>query len=585
MSVQSLYRDFREGNLLVNRKYQRKLVWSVQEKQRLIDSILRDYPIPLILLAEQREVHGQGKYEIIDGIQRLNAIFSFIENGFDYEGRYFDITELPRAKQASEAGSFKSAIGSPLLSKPECANFLDYHLAVTIYPTSDETDITDVFSRINSGGRQLSYQEQRQAGVVSEFARIVRTLASEIRGDVSKDLLLLSEMPEISVDTTKEPHGYGIKADETFWCKQGILSIKQLKESEDEQTLADIAVSIVRKEPLPFSRELLDKLYDLETEDGKELMRQLAAYGGDRLSKEMKACFSVLKKVIEDCSEAPNYLRSKVRPDKSYTIKAPFYAIFMAFFQLIVEKKKSPDQPQRIMDALQDSAKKMGRATHYETVLNRRKNISLAIGLIQDYFVDKVPPVLGHGPSMTIDFENTLRRSRIETSRYEFKQGIIRLDAKRELDNDLLSRLVETACGIANLGPNSDGYIFLGVADRKSHAEHIQKLDHITPREIAERFVVGIDREAKLLNISVEEYTKKVISAFQNSKLSEPLKTHLITSFDTISMHGLSAIMIRIPAQKEVSFVDDQAYIREGSSTVPISGKRLVAITKLFEKE
>ena len=68
--------NFTERMLYVNRKYQRKLVWSVKEEQSLIDSIIKKYPIPLILLAET----DNNKYEIIDGMQRLNAIFSFIDN-------------------------------------------------------------------------------------------------------------------------------------------------------------------------------------------------------------------------------------------------------------------------------------------------------------------------------------------------------------------------------------------------------------------------------------------------------------------------------------------------------------------------
>jgi uncharacterized protein with ParB-like and HNH nuclease domain len=39
--VQAMYREYREGKLLVNRKYQRKLVWTIDEKRALIDSILR----------------------------------------------------------------------------------------------------------------------------------------------------------------------------------------------------------------------------------------------------------------------------------------------------------------------------------------------------------------------------------------------------------------------------------------------------------------------------------------------------------------------------------------------------------------
>ena len=52
-SIQSIYNWYREGRLFVNRRYQRKLVWTLEEKQKLIDSILKDYPIPAILLAEK----------------------------------------------------------------------------------------------------------------------------------------------------------------------------------------------------------------------------------------------------------------------------------------------------------------------------------------------------------------------------------------------------------------------------------------------------------------------------------------------------------------------------------------------------
>ena len=67
MSIQEIYRQYSEGKFLVNRKYQRKLVWTVDEKQFLIDSILSDFPIPLILLAKTED----DKYEIIDVTGRL----------------------------------------------------------------------------------------------------------------------------------------------------------------------------------------------------------------------------------------------------------------------------------------------------------------------------------------------------------------------------------------------------------------------------------------------------------------------------------------------------------------------------------
>ncbi len=45
-SIQEAYTWYRDGKLLVNRRYQRKLVWTVDEKQKLIDSILLGYPLP-----------------------------------------------------------------------------------------------------------------------------------------------------------------------------------------------------------------------------------------------------------------------------------------------------------------------------------------------------------------------------------------------------------------------------------------------------------------------------------------------------------------------------------------------------------
>jgi hypothetical protein len=50
---------------------------------------------------------------------------------------------------------------------------LDYQLAVTIFPGEKDDRITDVFGRINSGGKQLSDQERRQAGVLSPFAEVI----------------------------------------------------------------------------------------------------------------------------------------------------------------------------------------------------------------------------------------------------------------------------------------------------------------------------------------------------------------------------------------------------------------------------
>ena len=585
MSVQEAYRIYREGKFLVNRRYQRKLVWTEGEKARLIDSILKGYPVPLILLAERPAVYGSGTYEIIDGIQRLHAIFSFIENAFPIDDRYFDVSEFARAKQLADAKVFDMVDDeAPRLPPQECANILDYQLAVTIYPTTKDDEITEVFGRINSGGKQLSPHEVRQAGVITPFADMVRKLAAELRGDASKETLLLAEMPEISIDSRRLGQGYRLKAEDTFWCKQGILWIRQLRDSEDEEMIADIAASILLDEPIARSRELLDDLYNRDHELFEKVERALAAYGPGRIAEDIKLTFSVLRETIEAYSSEPNCLRGLVTPDKRNPIKTAFYAIFMAFFDLLARKEYSPGDSRGIMEALRNLQPKLKGSAHYTESQDRIQNIDITTGLIQRHFVKKEPPVLRHGPGLAIDFENSLRRSRIETPRYEFKQGLLRLSTKREPDNDLPLRLVETICGMANLGPDSTGYIYIGVADKLEDADRIRQFDGITPIEINQRYVVGIDREVSRLKTIHDKYLDQLIGAIRSSQLSEPLKTQVLTRIDTVEYRGFSIIRITVPSQSDVSLVGDSVFVRENSSTVEVKGRRLLAVQNLFRK-
>ncbi len=581
MSVQEAYRNYRDGKLIVNRKYQRKLVWSLSEKQSLADSVMKDYPIPLILLAEDS---SQSSYEIMDGMQRLNAIFSFIENHFPVEGRFFDTDEFSRAKQLAADGAFSVANKgtNAFLTPSEVADFLDYQLAVTVFPAGGEDKTTDVFGRINTGGRQLSLQERRQAGMVDDFSILVRKLASEIRGDTSREVLPLSEMPEISIDSVRAGLGYELKAEEIFWCKQGIMSTRQLRESEDEEIIADICASLALGQPIARSKELLDSYYNPLTCEYEQLRRSLAAYGVDRLYEEVKVTLSVLKEIIDEYSSENNALRSVINPGSTNPIKTAFYTLFMAMHQLVIVDELSPDDSKNIMEALKSLQSDIKTTAKYSKTEDRIKNIDKTKGLVLRYFVKKDPPMLRHGAGLALDLENSLRRSKVETGRYECKQGFVDLSTKRTEDKCLPNKILETICGIANLGPDADGFIFIGVADKKHDADRIKELDGIDYVTVGSRHVVGIEREFLHLRCDHESYVDRILSFVRNSELSDNLKHQILAQVDYVDYKGLSVIRIRIPAQKEISFLGDVAYTRENSSTVEAKGKKLLAISALF---
>lgn len=48
-TAEELYEWYLDDKLIINRRYQRKLVWSLEEKTALISSMTQQYPIPLLL--------------------------------------------------------------------------------------------------------------------------------------------------------------------------------------------------------------------------------------------------------------------------------------------------------------------------------------------------------------------------------------------------------------------------------------------------------------------------------------------------------------------------------------------------------
>jgi len=578
MSIQEAYRNYAEGKFLVNRKYQRKLVWTVDEKEFLIDSILNDLPIPLILLAQTKD----NKLEIIDGLQRMNAVISFIENCFAIKGKYFDVSQSSRAKQTADEGLFNMVTDKTILLDPKnCANFLDYQFAITIYPSSDENVVTDIFGRINSGGKQLSPQEKRQAGMLDKFSDTIRKISSEIRGDSSEDILNLSEMPEISIDSNREKIGYGLIAENIFWCKHGIIWKKQLRDSEDEESILDIVATIIKDEPIARSRELFNKIYDSESPEHKQLNAELIKYGPDRIMHEIKVTFSMIENVFDSLNSK---IIDIVNPKSSNPVKESFFSIFMAFFHLVVKEEKTPAEYGKIIQALIGLQKKMISTANYAVVSDREKNINTTIGLIQKYFVKKDPPVLRHGAGLALDFENSIRRAKIESNRYECKQGFFDLSDNRKMNENLYSEIIETICGISNIGPDADGFLFIGVADKDNDAERIKKLDGIDYKVINQRYIVGIDRELTLLKGKMDDYVNKLLGKISSSDLTDPLKSQVLSQFDIIDYKGLTVIRIRIPKQEGLSFIGKDSFIRENSKTIKLEGPKLISASKLFGK-
>jgi len=74
----------------MNPPYQRDYVWSLEQKQQLIESIFNVVPIGVFVFHRNSFNCESELYTVIDGKQRINALTEFYENRFQYKGKYFN---------------------------------------------------------------------------------------------------------------------------------------------------------------------------------------------------------------------------------------------------------------------------------------------------------------------------------------------------------------------------------------------------------------------------------------------------------------------------------------------------------------
>ncbi len=161
------------GMLTVNPEYQRGEVWKEAQQKKLIDSVLRGYPLPLIYLHhKKKQVAGlyRDDLEIIDGQQRITALDRFRQDAFklfdpikdDKTARFPDfIKKLP----CPWAQCDYSGLSDDLKEK-----FDNTELFIVKITTDNEDEARDLFIRLQAG-LPLNSQEKRDAwpGGYTEF--------------------------------------------------------------------------------------------------------------------------------------------------------------------------------------------------------------------------------------------------------------------------------------------------------------------------------------------------------------------------------------------------------------------------------
>ena len=148
-TIHQIFKLIQDGDIDFSPDFQRHFVWKeLEKKSRLIESIMLRIPLPVFYFAQD----DQGKFQIVDGLQRLTVIRDFLNNKFkhleylkDSEDRFFSLKEK------------KEPIEQKYVRRIEQAT-----LTINIIDAQTPTSVKlEIFKRINQGGKPLKSQEIR----------------------------------------------------------------------------------------------------------------------------------------------------------------------------------------------------------------------------------------------------------------------------------------------------------------------------------------------------------------------------------------------------------------------------------------
>lgn len=582
-NVQRLYSLYRENRFEVNRRYQRKLVWTIAEKRAFIDSLMKGFPVPLVLVAEFDRGDGP-RFEIIDGMQRLNAIFSFVEQDFDLAGKYFDLDTMAETKALKDSKALKQAL--PRLERASCVRLASYQVPLSVYRIESDAEVDEVFRRINSNGKHLSRQELRIAGNTSQFANLVRDLASRIRGDTSlSDILPLSKMKLLSISNRDLP--YGLDVDRIFWVEQGVITKEQLRDSTDEELVSDTLSYILLEQKPASSAEILNGLYGLpvsskENARADDVELAVKKFGEATIIAQYLAVLDVLKKAIVASGKRFNHLMFK---DAGPRVPRYFQVVFLALHHLLVTKEKIPKSPEALTKALDGIGNRIaisegGRWSAKE----RSENVLAVAGILEPAFKKRSTkdPALA---SWVTELENLLIQSTTEQTSFDFKQGIHRLDAKNELDPNVVSKIVKTLTAIANDAKDAVGYVLVGVADDVADKKRIEAAYGVEAKEYFSFYVTGVDGEIKKHYANDDEYLRKLVNLIRSQPVSDEVKAQLLRGIRLVRYYGRTVVVLRIESLDEPISFNDHYFERHGSDVIEVKGAQLSSLFKRFLRD
>lgn len=277
--VKWLMDNLKAGTIVIDNSFQRRYVWTPKDKVALIETILLGYPIPEIYLWQNDTDPETGEtiFSLVDGQQRLGAVYDFIYNDLKLNGPGLD------NKEAFYSGkTFKD------LEPESKSDIWKYKFSIRFIKENISKDqIVKVFLRLNRTSTSLNPQELRNAEFNGKFI----VLADQI-----------SKLP--------------------FWEKYNVFNLGDLRRMQDIQFISTLLIFLRKGIEEETTQKAINSIYDQYNESYPEADNDLALIE------------SVLK-IVDTVSDKNEYLIEIIKK------KTHLYSLFIVCYFMMVSKMEN----------------------------------------------------------------------------------------------------------------------------------------------------------------------------------------------------------------------------------------------------
>lgn len=278
--VSWLNKQYQDGSLTIRPPFQRRPVWASRQKSYLIESILMNLPVPEVYLQKTTTPAGETTYAVVDGQQRIRTVLQFIGAEKDPE----EAEENGFALDKLEADSPFFGTRFDALDDEQKKGFFGYSFAIRILNTELDSDIRDMFKRLNKFLTPLQPQELRNATYKGPFLKAAMRLA-----------------------------------DEPYWGRHGIFGAAQIRRMKDVEIVSELMIALMHG-PQGGSAEIVDDYYE-QYEDYDE------PFPTQRKTEKL------FKKVLETLEDVLPEI-----DDTRWSNAADFYSLFAAIAPFVSDE-------------------------------------------------------------------------------------------------------------------------------------------------------------------------------------------------------------------------------------------------------